>query len=51
MVTSQLHVASTQRDEALVRLSSLEEQAAFHQTSLTNLQIALEQFQQGTLKC
>ena len=46
-LTSQVHVLTKQRDTALQQVSSAEDSAASCQSSLSNLQIVLEQFQQG----
>ena len=46
-LTSKVHVLTTQRDAAQQQVSAAEDTAASCQASLTNLQIVLEQFQQG----
>jgi len=43
----QLHVMAEQRDNALLQLSSAQETIASYATSLSNLQMVLEQFQAG----
>ncbi|XP_063684138.1 thyroid receptor-interacting protein 11-like [Bolinopsis microptera] len=45
-LTSQVHVLTKQRDTALQQVSSAGDSAASCQSSLSNLQIVLEQFQQ-----
>lgn len=46
-LTSKVHVLTTQRDAAQQQAIAAEDTAASCQASLTNLQIVLEQFQQG----
>ena len=43
----QLHVLATQRDAAILELSSAREEAEGSATALSNLQSVLEQFQRG----
>jgi len=43
----QLHVIAEQRDNALLQLSSAQETISSYATSLSNLQMVLEQFQAG----
>lgn len=43
----QLHVIAEQRDSALLQLSSAQETISSYATSLSNLQMVLEQFQAG----
>jgi len=43
----QLHVLAEQRDSALLQLSSAHETISSYATSLSNLQMVLEQFQAG----
>ena len=43
----QLQAIATQRDRAVMDLASIQEQAYQYQTSLSNLQLVLEQFQRG----
>jgi len=43
----QLHVIAEQRDDALLQLSSAQETISSYATSLSNLQMVLEQFQAG----
>ncbi|PIO29916.1 hypothetical protein AB205_0031850, partial [Aquarana catesbeiana] len=45
----QLNLVSHQRDEALMQLNMSQEQVKQYALSLTNLQIVLEQFQQGSV--
>jgi len=48
-VQQQLVFVSGQRDAAYVQLSTLQEQNDLLNTSITNLQMVLEQFQQGIM--
>jgi len=43
----QLQAIAAQRDRAVMDLASIQEQAHQYQTSLSNLQLVLEQFQRG----
>ena len=45
----QLHVIAEQRDNALLQLSSAHETISSYATSLSNLQMVLEQFQAGEI--
>jgi len=45
----QLHVIAEQRDSALLQLSSAQETISSYATSLSNLQMVLEQFQAGEI--
>jgi len=45
----QLHVMAEQRDSALLQLSSAQETISSYTTSLSNLQMVLEQFQAGEI--
>jgi len=45
----QLHVIAEQRDNALMQLSSAQETVSSYATSLSNLQMVLEQFQAGEI--
>lgn len=46
----QLRALSAQRDDALLQLSSSQEQCSQYQSQLANLQLVLEQFQAGNAK-
>lgn len=43
----QLHLLAGQRDQAYLQVSSLQDQCQQYAVSLNNLQLVLEQFQQG----
>ena len=43
----QLHTLSEQRDKAVLQLASVQDQANQYSAQLSNLQMVLEQFQQG----
>lgn len=45
----QLQAIAAQRDRAVMDLASIQEQAHQYQTSLSNLQLVLEQFQRGKI--
>ena len=45
----QLQAIAAQRDRAVMDLASIQEQANQYQTSLSNLQLVLEQFQRGMI--
>lgn len=45
----QLQAIAAQRDRAVMDLASIQEQAHQYQTSLSNLQLVLEQFQRGMI--
>lgn len=45
----QLNVMARQRDEALLQLHAAQEQVNQYAVSLSNLQMVLEQFQQGKM--
>ena len=45
----QLHVIAEQRDNALLQLSSAQETITSYASSLSNLQMVLEQFQAGEI--
>lgn len=43
----QLHFASQQRDQAYQQLTSLQNQNQMYSSSMANLEMVLEEFQQG----
>ena len=47
----QLHAIADQRDNALLQLANAQETIASYASSLTNLQMVLEQFQAGKFFC